>query len=240
MLRMSRWFTVLALLTAVAALPLLVISVRGERHLPSPVWVKAAKAQSGDWKWSGASTGTVKGKVSFSAKRPNQPMVVYLVRVDDTGTVTTQGQHAVPAELKVSQKGAKFDPGFAVLTRGQDVTFENDEEKEISHNVYFLGDIELDLGIFEQGTAASHTFEDFGEVSVHCSIHKRMDAKFFVAPNPAYALIEGDTETFEIKGVPVGRYKLLSWQKQKRFKDVDMAVEIKDGATVDLNVEMTR
>ncbi|MCC7509132.1 MAG: hypothetical protein IT464_07130 [Planctomycetes bacterium] len=237
---MSRWITLFASLTAVAALPLLLVSVRGERHIPAPTWVKSAKAQSGDWKWSSASTGAVKGKVNFSAKRPNQPMVVYLVKVDDAGKVTTQGQHAVPAELKVSQKGAKFDPGFAVLTRGQDVTFENDEEKAISHNVYFLGDIELDLGIFEQGAAASHTFEDYGEISVHCSIHKRMDAKFFVAPNPAYALLDGDGETFEIKGVPVGKYKLLTWQKQKRFKDVDMAVEIKDGATVDVIVEMTR
>jgi hypothetical protein len=67
-----------------------------------------------------------------------------------------------------------------------------------------------------------------------------MDAKLFIAPNPAFALIEGDAETFEIRGVPEGRYKLLTWQKQKRFKDVEMIVEVKSGTVAEVAVEMAR
>jgi plastocyanin len=237
---MIRVAQVLCVLAAVAAISLGVALVRGQPHMPSPVWVRGAKAESGDWKWADSKRGSVKGKVTFSARRPNQPMVVYLLKVDGDGKTATQGIYDVPAKLVISQKGAKFDPGFAVLVRGQETEFDNDEDKEISHNVYFLGDVELDLGIFEQGQKVTHKFEDYGEVSVHCSIHKRMDARVFVAPNPAYALIEGDADSFDIKGVPAGRYKLLTWQKQKRFKDVDAVVEVKDGAATSVTVEMTR
>lgn len=222
------------------AIAFVAVTARGQPHQPKPVWINAAKAESGSWKWSDARKGGLRGNVTFSARRPNQPMVVYLLRVDEKGETATQGVHEVPAQLRIGQKDAKFDPGFAVMVRGQEVLFDNDETKEISHNVYFLGDIELDLGIFERGESVKHKFEDYGEISVHCSIHRRMDARLFVAPNPAFALIDGEAERFEIKNVPAGRYRLLTWQKQKRFRDASMPVEIKEGATADVTVEMTR
>ncbi|MBX3461217.1 MAG: hypothetical protein KF696_14830 [Planctomycetes bacterium] len=228
------------LLIALALAPLAWINAGAPRHQPQPVWLSGTTINSGEWTWAEAKKGDVKGKVTFSAKRPNQPMVVYLLKIDERGSTTTQGKHDVPARLSVSQKGARFDPGFAVLTCGQEVVFENDEDKEISHNVYFLGDIELDLGIFDKGESASHKFEKYGDVSVHCSIHKRMDARFFVAPTPAHAVLDGNSDDFEIKGVPAGRYKLLTWQRQKRFKDADQVIEISEGKTTSVNVEMSR
>lgn len=229
------WLPVLCIVIALIA-----VTAQGERHLPRPVWINAAKAESGDWKWSDARKGSLQGSVSFSARRPNQPMVVYLLRVDGDGKTTTQGIHDVPERLRIGQKNARFDPGFAVMVRGQEVEFDNDETKEISHNVYFLGDLELDLGIFERGESVKHKFEDYGEISVHCSIHRRMDARLFIAPNPAYALLDGEAESYEIKDVPAGTYRLMTWQKQKRFRDVTRLIEIKEGEATTADVEMTR
>ncbi|MBZ0136143.1 MAG: hypothetical protein K8I27_07210 [Planctomycetes bacterium] len=209
-------------------------------HLPAPSYVNAVSYKDGDWKWSEAKQGTVKGRATFSARRPQQPLVIYLVRIGDDGKPTEQGLFDAPATLDVSQQGGKFEPPFAVLVRKQSVKFLNDEEKEISHNVYFLGDIEADLGIFDQGDSREHEFKEAGEVSVHCSIHKRMDAKFYVAPSPAYAVVEADDSSFEIKGVPAGRYRLHTWQKQKRFKDFETTVEVTDGGTANVTVEMKR
>ncbi len=217
------------------------VVVRGQpAHLPTAQFVNAAEAKDGDWQWADQAKGTVKGRLNFSAKRPNQPIVVYLLRVEGDAKAPVQGKYTVPATQKISQKGAKFEPSFAVLVRNQTVEFLNDEEKEISHNVYFLGDVEVDLGIFDQNESRDHTFDKYGEVSVHCSIHKRMDGKFFVAPNPAYALLDGNTDTFEITGVPVGTWRVLTWQKQKRFKDHDATIEVKADTVSDITVEMTR
>lgn len=209
-------------------------------HLPKPVYAKSVAYKDGEWKWADAKKGTVKGTVNFSTRRPQQPIVIYLVRQGEDGKPGEQGVYDAPAEIEVSQSGGKFEPSFAVLVRKQKVKFLNDEEKEISHNVYFLGDIEADLGIFDQGESREHDFEEAGEVSVHCSIHKRMDAKFYVAPSPAFALLEADASTFEIKNVPAGKYTLHTWQKQKRFKDFETTVEVTDGGTTSVTVEMAR
>lgn len=227
-------------LGATAGLTAVVKAQFGVRHLPDPRYVNSVEYNDGDWKWADASKGNVKGTLSFSARRPAQPVVVYLVRLGADDKPGEQGVYAPPGMLKVSQKGGAFEPSFGVLARKQKVEFLNDEEKEISHNVYFLGDIEADLGIFDQGQSREHEFTEAGEVSVHCSIHKRMDARFFVAPNPAFAVVEADSASFEISDVPAGKYRLHTWQKQKRFQDFETNVEITNGNTATVAVEMKR
>lgn len=207
---------------------------------PKPVYADDGTFDDAEWKWADARKGTVNGKVTFSTRRPKQPIVIYLVRQGADGKAGEQGLYDIPAELEVSQRGAKFEPSFAVLVRKQRVKFLNDEKKEISHNVYFLGDIEADLGIFQQGESREHDFDGVGEVSVHCSIHKRMDAKFFVAPNPAFAVLKAGATSFRIKGVPAGRYTLHTWQKQKRFKDFQITVDVTNGGTTHVTVKMAR
>jgi plastocyanin len=230
-----------AVLGGVAVGRVAVVHSQPMLHDPVPQWISATKVESGDWKWDDADKGHVSGELKFSLRRPNQPVVVYLLRLADPGnSVGEQGLYDAPATLKVGQKGARFDPAFAVLVRGQTVEFLNDEENEISHNVYFLGDIETDLGIFDRGESREYTFNEYGEISIHCSIHKRMDARMFVAPNPAFALVPGDRDTFSIRDVPAGRYRLVTWQRQKRFRDASMVVEVKAGETAEVTVEMTR
>ncbi len=203
--------------------------------------VNGTSYESGDWDWKDTDKGSVSGTISYAPRASRRPMVVYLVRVDAENKPTTQGKFNAPSTLVVSQKGAKFKPSFAVLQTGQKVEFKNDEEKEIAHNVYFLGVEDLDLGIFEQRESVTHTFTKSGSVSVHCSVHKRMDGKFFVAPTPAYALVMKAGKSFEIKDVPVGRYILKTWQKQKRFKDItDLVVEVTKGQTTKASVAMKR
>lgn len=202
--------------------------------IPAPVYTRVIRTQQADFNWDSSKKGSLKGSLKFSAKRASAPVVVYLTRVDG------EGKFPVPAMLEVSQKEARFEPGFAVLVAGQKAKFLNDEKKEISHNVYFLGAAEIDLGIFDKAQSVEHQFTAAGEVSVHCSIHKNMDAKYFIAPSPAYALVESDADTFSISGVPEGKYKLKTWQKQKRFKDAELDVTIEAEKEATITVEMAR
>lgn len=206
---------------------------RGQ-HAPALVYTRVIQAQAADFKWADAKKGSVKGKLTFSARRASAPLVVYLMREGG------EGKFDVPAALSVSQEGAKFEPNFAVLVRGQKAAFLNDEKKDISHNVYFLGAAELDLGIFAKGEKAEHEFTQAGEISMHCSIHKNMDGKLFIAPSPAFATVESDKEEFTISGVPAGKYKLKTWQKQKRFKDVEIDVTVEADKAAAVTVEMAR
>lgn len=227
-----RLFAVISVLVSAA---MLLVALEMHTSAAPLAYTKVIHAQQGgalDWK--SAEKGDLKGEVKFSAKRPAQPMVIYLERLE------SQGKFDVPAKQSVSQKGAVFAPAFSVLVVGQEAEFKNDEEKEIDHNVYFLGASNLDLEIIPQGKSKSHKFEAAGEVSIHCSIHKFMDAKYFIAPNPAFAVLAADAASYSIKGVPAGKYKLRTWQKSKRFKDVELEVEIAAGKEATQNVEMTR
>ena len=228
-------------LTTVASLLALGIALfafhqRGQACDLAPQYQSIIRALQGAGgpQWKDAEKGDLQGALKFNGKRPSQPMVIYLVREGEQGTFET------PAELEISQKGAVFNPAFSVLVVGQKVKFKNDEDKAIDHNVYFLGASNIDLEIIAPGKDKSHQFALAGEVSFHCSIHKFMDGKFFVAPSPAYTMVAGDATAYSIKGIPVGRYTLKTWQKSKRFKDVEQAVEITAGKEATSDVEMTR
>jgi plastocyanin len=228
-----RIFATVSLVISALSLGYTVVNAN-QPHKLSAAYTRVIETGVGATAWKDAEKGDLSGTLKFSAKRPNQSVVVYLVADDG------EGEFAAPAAEKFKQKGAKFEPAFAVLVRGQKAEFVNDEGAEIDHNVYFLGAEEVDLGIFQPGAKAEHEFGKAGEVSVHCSIHKLMDAKLFVAPSPAFAEVAGDATTFEIRGVPVGKYTLKTYQKSKRFKDAEVKVEIKKGETTKLDVEMTR
>jgi plastocyanin len=204
------------------------------QHRPVLVYDRVIATQVADFDWKDAKKGGVSGSLKFSVRRAAAPIVVYLTR--DGG----DGKFAVPDALEVRQEGARFAPGFAVLVKGQTAKFLNDEKKDIAHNVYFLGAAEGDLGIFDRGQSVQHEFTVAGEVSLHCSIHKNMDGKFFIAPSPAFALVESDAESFRISGVPAGKYKLRTWQRQKRFKDVELDITVEADKDATVAVEMTR
>ena len=188
-----------------------------------------------DSAWTQAKKGSVSGKLTFSKQRPAQPIVVYLERKDDLA-------FDAPDKVKVAQKGAKFEPAFAVVTAGQTVEFVNDEEKEIDHNVYSPDAGGFDLGIFSRGATATYVFkkEHVGAVSLHCSVHKLMDGKLFVAPNPAFALVAGDGDSFSIKDVPEGTYTLKTYQRAKRFHEAEMEVKVEAGKDATVTVEFAR
>ncbi|MCE9582329.1 MAG: hypothetical protein K8T20_07535 [Planctomycetes bacterium] len=180
-----------------------------------------------------ADTGSVAGKATFSVARPKQPIIVYLER--DGGEIAGKK----PEPLMIGQKGAQFNPSFAVVVTGQEVVFNNDEDKEIDHNVYTLGAEQKNFDIFPRGKSVHYNFSNAGEVSLYCSVHKLMDGKLFVAPSAAWAEI-ADDGSFSIPNIAPGAYTVRTYQKAKRFRDVELKVVVKAGETAKVPVEMTR
>lgn len=185
-------------------------------------------------RWEDAPKGSVRGTLKASAPRPKQPVVVYLERQGDELPFTP------PPKLEICQKDARFEPGFEVVVVGQKVDFINNEDKAIDHNVYTLGAEEKDLGIFQRTECASHAFGKSGEVLLHCSIHRLMDGRLFVAPNPAYAKVGPEETAFRIEGVPEGSYILRTYQRAKRFHDAEIPLEVSKGKETVVEVELKR
>ena len=117
--------------------------------------------------------------------------------------------------------------------------FNNDEDKEIDHNVYTLGAENKDFDIFPKGKSVHYSFKNVGEVSLYCSVHKLMDGKLFVVPSLAHAEV-ADDGSFSIAGIAPGNYTLKTYQKAKRFRDVEFKVTVNAGQTSNVVVEMKR
>ena len=187
--------------------------------------------------WDLAPHGSVKGTVTFPpGKTPSYPLVVYL----ECAKGEELAFDAKDEKLVISQEGAAFNPSFAAIRKGTSVTFRNNEDRQIDHNVYTLGAEQKDLGIYSQGIDFSHQFDAPGEINLHCSIHKFMDGKLFVAPNPAFHALEQGTTSFQIPQVPAGKYTLNTYQVTKRFRDVPREIVVEAGKETSVSIEMKR
>ncbi|MHC2105510.1 cupredoxin domain-containing protein [Methylobacterium sp.] len=76
--------------------------------------------------------------------------------------------------LLVSQKGRAFQPGNIALSRGETVTFVNDDS-DLLHHVFVESDtFSFDSGDQEPGSRTPVTFTERGTFQVLCGIHPKM------------------------------------------------------------------
>ena len=146
------------------------------------------------------------GATAFAAhgrRRPaRQDFVVY---VDEPLANVT------PAETKpvaiTTQKNALFDPHVLPVAVGTTVKWPN--EDDIYHNVFSMSDPKIfkPPGLYHQERVPLITFDKVGRVDVFCAIHAQMHCVILVVPNPLFAKVDAH-QTFTIKDVPAGTYKL--------------------------------
>lgn len=61
-------------------------------------------------------------------------------------------------------------------------------------------------------------------ISVSCNVHTWMQGFIFVTPHPFNAVTD-ENGTFEIKGVPAGKYKIKAWHETLGEREQDLTVE---------------
>jgi plastocyanin len=177
----------------------------------------------------------VKGTVNAESEVPLSEMVVFLESPDPKRPMPPPSTQPV----KVSQKGAQFQPKLTVVTIGETVEFPNSEDKPIEHNVFSNSPAKrFDLGLYGPGKSKSMTFDKPGAVMLYCSIHRYMDGVVYVAPTPYTSLVDKDGR-YEIKNVPPGKWTVKTWQRRRRFPEQTVPVDVQVGkpATVDLELK---
>lgn len=157
------------------------------------------------------------------------PVVVYLDAVDGDPAFD------LPDETpQLKQENARFAPGFQVIVRGQTVDMPNFDA--IYHNVFsYSRPNDFDLGTYPAGASRSVTFEHAGIVKAYCSIHERMNATIFVAPNPWVTVASGSGR-YSITDVPPGRYVLRTWSE--RLPATATPIAIGPDQRIDVDVDL--
>lgn len=175
-----------------------------------------------------ADTGVIRGtvKVERAVGVPPGAVLVYVVGFDEKAP-------AQPAVVK--QVGKKFIPDLVVVTAGGKVTFPNGDP--FLHNVFSQTTARsFDLGSYPQHETRSRTFPKTGVLDIYCNIHPEMNATLVVLPNTKYAITDA-SGTFEITGVPVGRWSVFAYSR-RAVQPTKIDVSVTAGAATEIELQL--
>jgi hypothetical protein len=132
------------------------------------------------------------------------------------------------------QKNRTFIPHLQVIPVGSVVQFPNADP--FFHNVFSLYEGKrFDLGLYEAGSSKFVTFSREGVSYIFCNIHPEMSAVVLALSTPLYAIADAN-ESFVLRNIPTGNYKLHVWIEgapQSILDGLDRAVHL-PSRTVDL------
>lgn len=132
------------------------------------------------------------------------------------------------------QQDTAFTPSAVAVQVGESVEFPNGDD--FFHNVFsYSGPKRFDLGRYPRGETRSVVFDEPGIVQIFCEVHEHMRAVVVVTESPFHAVVSEDG-TFSISGVPAGSHRLSVWHPDAGSEE--RSVEVADGATTDVTVEL--
>jgi len=134
--------------------------------------------------------------------------------------------------VKLSQHGCEYTPHMIALMEGQTLKVVN--EDDTNHNIHFLPKKNEEFN-FSQPKKDPDAGKDLKLVAepvfkIKCDVHPWMGAHVAVFNHPFFS-VTGEAGTFEIKGLPPGKYVVEAWHET--FGTQTMNVEIGTGATVE-------
>ena len=171
-------------------------------------------------------------RYKFAEKVDYDRLTDFVIYVDEPlANVTPAGTTPVAV---TTQKNAIFDPHVLPIAVGTAVKWPNLDD--IYHNVFSMSDAkEFNLGLYHQEKEPVVTFDKVGRVDVFCAIHSQMHCIILVVPNPFFAKADAN-QTFVIKDVPAGTYKLRAWHERLPSQVREVVVPAQGEVRVDFTL----
>jgi plastocyanin len=152
-----------------------------------------------------------------------QWVVVYISAGDQAAAAPSQ-------PVRYDQKGCEYLPHILPMLAGQQLQIYNDDQT--SHNIHPLAKANTEWNKSQPpGSPPIDTKWDKPEfIPVKCNIHPWMHGYFAVLKTDHYA-VTGADGSFEIKGLPPGKYTVTAWQEQYGTKTQDVTIPGTGAAT---------
>ena len=124
---------------------------------------------------------------------------------------------------RYDQKGCQYTPHVLPLEADQQLQIYNDDQT--SHNIHPLAKINQEWNKSQPpGSPPIDTKWEKPEfIPVKCNIHPWMHGYFVVLKTGHYS-VSGADGSFEIKGLPAGKYTVTAWQEQYGTKTQDVTI----------------
>jgi len=131
-------------------------------------------------------------------------------------------------EAILDQHGCQYSPHVLAVMEGQSVMIRNSDPT--NHNIHFLPKIndELNKTQPKQGMEDKISLKTEAPFKVKCDVHPWMGMHIAVFNHPFFS-VTGDEGTYEIKGLPPGKYTVEAWHE--KFGTETSSIEVTSGAT---------
>jgi Carboxypeptidase regulatory-like domain len=145
-----------------------------------------------------------------------QWVVVYISAGDEGSAAPSQA-------VRYDQKGCEYLPHVLPMFVDQPLQIYNDDQT--SHNIHPLAKVNQEWNKSQPpGAPPIDTKWDKAEfIPVKCNIHPWMHG-YFVVLKTNYYSVTGQDGSFEIKGLPAGKYTVTAWQEQYGTKTQDVTI----------------
>ena len=131
----------------------------------------------------------------------------------------------------MEQKNVSFEPALLVIQEGQKVNFVNKDN--IFHNVFSTDKAKrFNIGKKQRNVSVPVAFDKKGNIQVFCDIHAFMSALIKVVETPYFTTVNKNG-SFEIKGIPEGKYAIVGWHSKAKFKPA--VVEVRKNRVTKIN-----
>jgi len=204
-----------------------------------------------------ANGATIKGVIKFDGTAPeNKPIgldadavcsaahpaglkgEMYLVKDGKVANVIVwvkdcPGKYAAVApNPTIDQHGCQYIPHVLGVVAGQEFTIKNSDGT--THNIHGMAkkNPEFNFAQTKAGDTKEQKLSSPEIIKVKCDIHGWMGAYVGVFNNPFFA-VTGEDGSFEIKGLPAGKYKLQAWHEKFGTQEIDVEVKEKDAKVVE-------
>ena len=136
----------------------------------------------------------------------------------------------------LDQEGCKFQPHVQVARQGSLDIVNSDPVLHNTHG-YYGKRTAFNVALPEKDQKVTKVLKQPGTVRVDCDAHGWMLGWVHVVDNP-YFFQTGEDGTFAITDVPPGEYTLAVWQEW--LGETEFQVTVTDGATTELDVDLTQ
>lgn len=176
--------------------------------------------------------GSVSGKIE--APKRVKKLIVYLSKEPSSKQKSSIKVHTI------SQKNTEFNPPLTIISKGDSVEWENNESKEIDHNIFSLSPLKsFDLGLGAKNSKLSQQFKKTGVLNYYCSVHKNMEGKIVILPSRHYQTLDKATQ-FKIENLPKGKWVLNAIVFHRRYKAEPIKLDIGNDAVTDLTLKIIK
>ncbi len=159
-----------------------------------------------------------------------QWVVVYISAGDQESSAPSQA-------VRYDQKGCQYIPHVLPMVAAQELQIYNDDQT--SHNIHPLAKVNSEWNKSQPpGSPPIDTKWEKPEfISVKCNIHPWMHGYFVVLKTSHYA-VSGEDGSFEIKGLPAGKYTVTAWQEQYGSQNQEVTISGSEAKTANFTFKV--